>query len=497
MKNVLSVFAACAFSLMCGQHAWAHAGEPDPTFGQGGLIILPNLFSASPFDRGNKVAIQPDGKILLVGRAGGDASGVWRSAFAVIRMNPDGTLDTSFGPNGDGYFIFPWAAGPAEARAIAFDTDGDIVVGGNVANLAGVVWLTPDGMFDVAKGQSGSMTFAVNGDSTNTTTLNALLVDDQRAAGDSTYGIVFTGTYDGSGHSQIAVGWYSYDQSDPTPGASLLVQAFDASGSNGQNSVATSIVANTLLSGPSLTIGGYADYASDDGTHSNCIVGDFGSTGQFDGDGNLYFTWIQGTSWVGRFATSDSAEAECFVDALASTALGDYVIGAGREILDGGQGWRAMYFELRDTGDSYDLTPYRNVFELSQWGDNSIREVLPEDNAKWAFAGFSGIDFSGVPDPVVARINFLDGSLDAGFGYGGRAVLDFDPDTNAYGQTLGAALDAHACIVQIGTYWNGHSDEGGNDFTQMFVSRLQPDSSDTVDTIFANGFENPVSLCGS
>jgi uncharacterized delta-60 repeat protein len=496
MKNVLSISVACVLCLFFMQRACAHAGDPDPTFGQGGLILFPSLLPASPFDRGNKVAIQPDGKILIVGRAGGDASGIWRSAFAVIRVNPDGTLDHSFGPNADGYFIFPWADGPAEARAIAFDTDGDIVVGGNVANLAGVVWLTPNGVFDVSKGQNGAMTFAVNGDTANQTTLNGLLVDDQRASGNSTYGVVFTGTYNGSGHPQIAVGWYSYDQSDPRPGADLLVQAFDARGSIGQSSVATSIVANPNLSGPTMTVGGYADYASSDGNHTNCIVDDFDVIGQFDNNGNLYFTWAEGTPWVGRFSTADSAEAECFVDALASTALGNYVIAGGREILDTGGAWRAMYFQLHRTADGYDLMPYYNVFELSPWGDNSIREVLPEDNARWAFAGFSGIDFSGVPDPVVARFNFLDGSLDYSFGYGGRAVLDFDPDTNAWGQTLGAALDAHACIVQVGTYWNGGSDANGNDFTQMFVSRLQPDSGDTVDTIFANGFERATSLCG-
>ena len=181
-------FIASLICALAAQRAFAHAGDFDPTFGQGGVTILPSLLPASPFDHGNKVAIQPDGKILIVGRAGGDASGIWRSAFAVIRMNPDGTRDQSFGPNGDGSFIFPWAEGPAEARAVAFDTDGDIVIGGNVANLAGVVWLTPSGVFDVAKGQSGAMTFAVNGDTTNQTTLTGLMVNDQRASGNSIFG---------------------------------------------------------------------------------------------------------------------------------------------------------------------------------------------------------------------------------------------------------------------------------------------------------------------
>lgn len=490
MKSILAASFACVLCLASTQRLFAHAGDFDPWFGAAGVVILGSLYPASPFDHGNKVAVQPDGKIMIVGRAGGDASGIWRSAFAVIRLNPDGTLDQSFGPDGGGYFIFPWSQGPAEAHAIVFAPDGDIVVGGNVANLAGVVWLTPAGTFDITKGDNGLMTFAINNDTAHTTTLNAMTIENWGSNG---YQLDFAGSFDGIGYPQMALG--SYSPTEPIGDRNPFLAAVVPAGTNG-NGVATALLDD---GDAGVIVGGYVQNSAG---QTQCVVARYSSDICYSNDGGN--TWVcgwfpddtsygnSGGAFVDQIYSNEfGSAAPCYIDALASTGLGNYVIAGGREFFPGAT--RAMYFELDNSGG---LLPYYNVFELSRWGDNSIREVLPEDNGKWAFAGFSGIDFSGVPDPVVARVDFIDGTLDGSFGYGGLSVLDFDPDTNAYGQTLGAALDAHGCIVQVGTYWNGGSDGNGNDFTQMFVARLQPDSSDTVDTIFMNGFDPPVPLCG-
>jgi uncharacterized delta-60 repeat protein len=54
--------------------------------------------TASQTDRCTSIAIQPDGKIIL---AGYSRIGSGNDNFAVMRLNPDGSLDTSFGsPNG-------------------------------------------------------------------------------------------------------------------------------------------------------------------------------------------------------------------------------------------------------------------------------------------------------------------------------------------------------------------------------------------------------------
>ena len=122
--------------------------------------------------------------------------------------------------------------------------------------------------------------------------------------------------------------------------------------------------------------------------------------------------------------------------------------------------------------------------------------TLAQRDGKWLFAGFSGADLQNTPDPVIARIHVIDGSFDQSFGSGGVSLLYFDHQDIAYGEAFGAALDAHGCIVSVGTYYNGNSDEGGRDLSQLFVSRVEGDSGGANDTIFRNGFDPATPVCG-
>ena len=70
------------------------------------------------------VAIQPDGKIVAVGRAGG-------GGFAIARYNANGTLDTSF--SGDGKQTANGGSG--EANAVALQANGKIIVAGSGGGL--------------------------------------------------------------------------------------------------------------------------------------------------------------------------------------------------------------------------------------------------------------------------------------------------------------------------------------------------------------------------
>src|SRR5438270_887243 len=74
------------------------------------------------------VALQPDGKILVGGRFttfGGGGTGV-NSRLHFARLNPDGSLDSSFNP---GASDTVWA--------IAIQSDGRIVIGGNFLSVGG------------------------------------------------------------------------------------------------------------------------------------------------------------------------------------------------------------------------------------------------------------------------------------------------------------------------------------------------------------------------
>ena len=67
-------------------------GGLDPSFGTEGKVTT--NFGAA--DLANAVALQPDGKIVVVGKTG--LAGIFD--FAVARLNPDGSPDNTFGGGG-------------------------------------------------------------------------------------------------------------------------------------------------------------------------------------------------------------------------------------------------------------------------------------------------------------------------------------------------------------------------------------------------------------
>src|SRR5690242_20170094 len=69
-----------------------NAGDLDPTFGNGGTVTT-DLNSG--YDWAYAVAVQPDGKVVAAGR-----TGVSGFDIAVVRYNPDGSLDGTFGTGG-------------------------------------------------------------------------------------------------------------------------------------------------------------------------------------------------------------------------------------------------------------------------------------------------------------------------------------------------------------------------------------------------------------
>jgi uncharacterized delta-60 repeat protein len=105
-------------------------GGLDLTFGADGKVVTDlGGWSAIAAD----VAIQPDGKIVAVGtRDLDDDSPGLVGDFAVVRYNPDGSLDAGFGSNG---VVLTELLG--EGIAVALQDDGKIVVAG-YTGLSGV-----------------------------------------------------------------------------------------------------------------------------------------------------------------------------------------------------------------------------------------------------------------------------------------------------------------------------------------------------------------------
>jgi uncharacterized delta-60 repeat protein len=126
------------------------AGDLDPTFGVGGKFIAPDTIGFPVAD----MAVQPDGKMVLVGSLNGN--------FAVTRLNANGTIDPTFGGGG---FVRTDFGNLDEAHAVAIQPDGKIIVAGqrgflsfaDHANFA-VARYNPNGSLDKTFAADGKRT---------------------------------------------------------------------------------------------------------------------------------------------------------------------------------------------------------------------------------------------------------------------------------------------------------------------------------------------------
>ena len=128
-------------------------GSLDATFGDGGKVLIDAGNSTA-----NAVALQDDGKIVLVGSSGSNGLG----NVVVARLLPDGSLDTSFDTDGiQSVFL----GGNSAAFAVAIAAEGKIVAGGHANSKVGVLRFLPDGSLDTTFDGDGVRTVQVGGTS--------------------------------------------------------------------------------------------------------------------------------------------------------------------------------------------------------------------------------------------------------------------------------------------------------------------------------------------
>ena len=117
-------------------------GTLDSSFGDKGLM---RDETDQMWDEAAAVVIQPDGKIVVAGMQG--------RTFLIARYHANGDPDTSFGNAGraSGFFF--------RAHAIALQSDGKLVaVGADRSGDFGIVRLNPDGSLDTGFGTDGKLT---------------------------------------------------------------------------------------------------------------------------------------------------------------------------------------------------------------------------------------------------------------------------------------------------------------------------------------------------
>lgn len=156
--------------------SFAQPGTLDSSFGANGIV---RTFVNSSNAKLTAMAIQLDDKILAAGYDRYDTTN-FKNAFVVIRYTADGLLDSSFATNGK--MMYNFGNGNAIANAIKVQADGKIVVAGrsSAPGLIGMasIRLNMDGSLDTTYGTNGAVITAVG--TTNDFALGIYLHSDGR-----------------------------------------------------------------------------------------------------------------------------------------------------------------------------------------------------------------------------------------------------------------------------------------------------------------------------
>ena len=181
-------------------------GSLDTTFSSDGIAMInfaPNNESA------NSVAIQSDGKIIAAGYA--DLGG--QVVFALIRLNSNGTLDTTF--DSDGKVSTPIGSFYDEATSVALQSDGKIITAGYA--LIGGVYIFATARYNI----NGSLDATFDSDGIITTTFSSI-DEAAKSVVIQSDGKIITGGYSDSGSGYVfALARYIGSES-ALPGAPVL-----------------------------------------------------------------------------------------------------------------------------------------------------------------------------------------------------------------------------------------------------------------------------------
>lgn len=143
-------------------------GSLDTSFGSGGKVTTD---CGGNDDEGKSLKIDVSGNILVAGTA--IING--QRDFTIVRYKADGSLDTSFGTGGK---VTIDCGGDDDARTMTIDSSGKILIGGSIKINGGtdsvIIRLNVDGSLDTSFGVSGKLIKDYGGnDEINSITLDA------------------------------------------------------------------------------------------------------------------------------------------------------------------------------------------------------------------------------------------------------------------------------------------------------------------------------------
>ena len=391
--------ALVLFAMLFGaaRAACAPQGELDATFGENGRMLIE--IANSKF--GLSISRQPaDGKLLFPGYYGGDID---TQDFAVLRLNSDGSPDTSFGVHG--IAIVDFGNFDAAATRLAIQPDGRIIVAGSASVRAGLIdfalaRLNRDGAIDSTFGDGGLVTLDLGG--ANDSISDIMLLQSGQ--------IVVVGTTDANGEQDgtfLRLG--SNGALDPTFGAGPVA---------GMTTIGVEDRTDELFSligqpdGKFVACGAASDYSD------LVYQGDMLAI-RINADGSADTTF--GTGGVSRTAAGQS-----FSNAQGCAAMPD-----GKIVLAGfsGEPGDVKPTLVRLSPDGVPDTTFGNggISRITVGHSAWMQAIIRLDDQTLGVTGFtSPLAGTDLPtDLFLARIDADSGLLNPNFGDQGVTIVDF------------------------------------------------------------------------
>jgi|GEM_PF-1207698 len=417
-RTRVSVFAALTLLILLFNPTLsvrAAAGDLDPTFGGSGKVILP-VTSGVNLGGVGKAIVQPDGKILGIGsvRVGNPPGHTYR--VALLRLNPNGTLDPTFG-NG-GTLIPVEFYGTTYGCDYNLQTDGKILLAcrAYTTTFKGVVVYryNSDGTPDTGFGTNGVVQTNLNG----SFGADEIVVqpDGKIIIGG---GCSFNGTYD-----RFVLVRYNPDGSlDASFGSGGVVIA-----PNDPNRDDALFSLLLLPNGKIIATGSTSSYAD-----SFLLIG-FNANGTIEssfGTNGVVLT-PAGTSYAGG----------------ASKLLSD-----GKIILFGGNGSGAYVFLRYNSNGTLDASFGTNgVVTVSLVPNGRAVSFALQPDGKIVLGGYvTSTPSSGDANFLAARLTST-GERDASFGVNGIVITDFGIPGGSVGTGVTIQPDGKILLVGTNTY---------------------------------------------
>jgi uncharacterized delta-60 repeat protein len=497
MPNSISRVSLDAAMAVCVS-AWAGPatdfGALDSTFGSGGearLTVAPFNQPAGAALVANDIVVQPDGKILLAGYAAASTS-----EWIVIRLNANGTYDSTFGTGQNGIaYIYTFGPADNQAASIALRPNGKILIGGTINDgnnglvTAVVVQLNSDGSFDTTWGNNGQVYFTpAAGDATRA---RAIVLDtvDPYAFGT----LYLVGQYTHGGSPTCNNFFYAGISPD---GKTKVSNAYQASESCNVSESATSVAVQPGTG--NVIVGGYSAFVSGS-TRCSAISTVIVPSSVFP-TAYLYTPW--GSNGATSFTVNGAQFPNDFCDGMtitpggsvflaghgtAATGSGTYqaaIIGwldANGAVVSYGLGAQALTsFDYTETSLIVNDANTVNKLIVQPYGSLLLPAGYNNDSHN---APYAGDDFAFERFSVSSQNGVL---RDSAFNNGAGVMLDwgsYHTPVSSYisnERVQSAAFDPQGRLIVAGYT----SDSAGG--TDIAVARFAP-----FDGIFKNGFETP------